>query len=144
MKDIKRLHCWGAVGFNYKSDLIFYDNGTSNGKMDQNTYRSILAEGTAGWPTGTCLEEDRDSGHGVHLNIELQQWKNESGLTFYFNYPASPDLTPIENCWLAPKEELRGRSHWNDETVKDLATRGWEQLSRKTINSWVNSMPERL
>ena len=31
-KDIKRLHAWAAVGFGSKSDLIFYDNGTSNKK----------------------------------------------------------------------------------------------------------------
>ena len=33
-KDIKWLHAWGAVGFDFKGDLIFYDNGTSNGKIE--------------------------------------------------------------------------------------------------------------
>lgn len=143
-KDVKRLHAWGAVGFGFKSDLIFYDNGTSNGKMDQKTYKSILERGTVGWPAGTCIEEDRDSGHGTHLNIDLQKWKDESSFKFYFNCAASPDLTPIENAWLSLKEWLRKSEHWTDHTVEQLARKGWAKLSQETINSWVDSMPARL
>lgn len=143
-KDVKRLHAWAAVGYNFKSDLIFYDNGTSNGKMDQKTYESILAQATVGWPAGIVLEEDRDSGHGTHLNINLQKWKDESTFKFYFNCAASPDLSPIENAWLSPKEYLRKSEHWDDKTVEELARQGWKELSQKTINSWVDSMPARL
>lgn len=33
-KDRKRKHCWAAVGYNFKSDIIFYDvPGDKNGKL---------------------------------------------------------------------------------------------------------------
>ena len=32
-KDLKRYHCWAAVGWDFKSDIIFYDAGNGNGKM---------------------------------------------------------------------------------------------------------------
>ena len=110
-KDEKRLHCWAAVGFGFKSDLYVYDSGTSNGKMDIETYMSILAKATAEWPQGVVLEEDRDSAHGTGVAYPIKAWKRESGLKFFFNCAASPGLSPIENCWLALKEQARGRSH---------------------------------
>ena len=34
-KDKRRMHCWAAVGPNFRSDIYFYDYGTPNGKMKQ-------------------------------------------------------------------------------------------------------------
>ena len=55
------------MGFGFKSKLIFYDAGNSNGKMNQKTYLAqVLEAEVATWPKGDwILEEDRDSGHGM-------------------------------------------------------------------------------
>jgi hypothetical protein len=54
--DSKRLHFWGAVGYNFKSPLIRYEVPTNqNGKMTHQVYiESILEPVVAEW----CLEED--------------------------------------------------------------------------------------
>ena len=43
-KDEKRLHTWAVIGYDYKSELYFYDNNSSNGKMDQKTYIRLLEQ----------------------------------------------------------------------------------------------------
>jgi hypothetical protein len=63
-KDQKRVHAWGAIGYNFKSKLYRYDAGNSNGKMAQQIYPTLLEQEVAFWPANAVLEEDGDSGHG--------------------------------------------------------------------------------
>lgn len=47
-KNLKRWHCWAFIGWNMKSDLIFYMvKGNSNGKMSQEMYIDILGSTAA-------------------------------------------------------------------------------------------------
>ena len=43
-KDRKRFHCWAAVGWNFKSEIYFYDSGNDNGKMTQKAYIEQILE----------------------------------------------------------------------------------------------------
>jgi hypothetical protein len=90
------------------------------------------------------LEEDGDSGHGTGSKNIIRTWKQQNGLKSYFNCAQSPDLAPIENCWQAPKQELKRYPHWDDSTTRELIQQGWEKLSQKRINTWMEEMPERL
>lgn len=67
-KDRKRIHCWAAVGYNFKSDIIFYEvPDNSNEKMTHQVYiDSILESVVKPWlerENDFVLEEDDDSGH---------------------------------------------------------------------------------
>ncbi|KAK6364298.1 hypothetical protein LTS17_012293 [Exophiala oligosperma] len=123
-KDLKRVHAWGAVGYNYKSKLYRYDVGNSNGKMTQSNYLEFLEEETASWPSHWALEEDGDSGHGKSKSNPIRTWKAQRGLKYYFNRVASPDLAPIENVWQAPKQALKKHAHWDDTTTWEVALQG--------------------
>lgn len=149
-KDRKRLHFWGAVGRDFKSDLTFYETSSPNGKMTQLVYRDrILKPVVLPWlRTGQnfVLEEDGDSGHGPAKNNNIvRRWKEEVGLKFYFNCPSSPDLSPIENCWRAPKSNLSSVAHWDDDTAARLLIDGWKNhLEQESINKSIDTMPQRL
>jgi hypothetical protein len=135
-EDQKKVHCWGAIGYDYKSELVRYSTNNSNGKMTLQVYRDdILERHVKHWPKDAILEEDGDSGHGKSGNNIVAAWKQAHGLKFYFNCTYSPDLAPIENGWQAPKAYLRMEQHWDDETVMEVATEGWEALSQATINA---------
>lgn len=152
----KRLHAWAAVGFNFKTDLLFYTiSSNSNGKMTQQGYiDKILKPVVSKWITPGArwtLEEDRDSGHGVSTSSVVEQWKNKHGmhrdrgdLRFYFNAPQSPELSIIEACWQSPKQYVRNVPHYDDETLRDLAVEGWSDCHRDYINGLVHDMPRRL
>lgn len=147
-KSRKRIHCWAAVGYNFKSDIYFYDvPGNKNGKMPHQVYiDSILEPIVRPWledKQDFVLEEDGDSGHGTSRKNPVRSWKEENGLESYFNCAQSPDLSVIENCWAIPKMYTRKYPHWDDDTLKELI-KGWAQVSQEFINSKVQEIPKRL
>ena len=150
-KDLKRLHAWAAVGYNFKSELVFYDvPGNSNGKMSLQIYKDeILEKVVKSWlkkdgSESFVLEEDGDSGHGTGKRNVVRDWKVAHHLNSYFNCSQSPDFAPIENAWSAPKQWIAQFESWDTDLLKSLATEGWERLSQERINSWVDEMPQRL
>jgi len=155
VKDQKRQHTWAAIGHNFKSDLVYYTvPGNTNGKMSHQVYiDSILEPIVKPWIQDVkrgridpfILEEDGDSGHGGgKIQNPVRRWKAENGLKHYFNVPSSPDLAPIENCWQAPKQNLRKIPHWDDDTTRAIINEGWEHVSIPFINERVSTMPQRL
>jgi hypothetical protein len=43
-EDRKRFYCWAAVGWNFKSDICFYDSGAENAEMTQGEYIEEILE----------------------------------------------------------------------------------------------------
>ncbi|KAI9858848.1 MAG: hypothetical protein M1824_004013 [Vezdaea acicularis] len=75
-KNEKQFHCWAAVGFNFKSNIHFY-NFTTN----QNVVKPWLEA-----KHNFVLEEDGDSGHGLDRGRNIvKNWKEQNGLEHYFN-----------------------------------------------------------
>ncbi|KAF2179332.1 hypothetical protein K469DRAFT_596295, partial [Zopfia rhizophila CBS 207.26] len=108
-KAFERAHFWAAIGWEFKSDLYFY-NVPSNrtGKM------SLMFKPWIDRGDGFVLEEDNDSGHGTGNSNIVRTWKQKNGLESYFNCSNSPDLSPIENCWQPPKQYLKRFPHWDE------------------------------
>lgn len=115
-KEMKKVHAWAAVGFNFKPNLTFYDiSSNNNGKMAQQAYISqILEPVVKPWLEAGhrfVLEEDGDSGHGPGKQNVVRTWKEKHKLQYYFNCYASPDLSPIENAWQPPKQYVKKFPH---------------------------------
>lgn len=143
------LSAWAAVGYGFKSELVWYDVGNSNGSMTLKTYLEQILQPVVGrWlerGDDFILEEDGASGHGYKsTNNIVAQWKQRVGLKHFRNCPNSPDLAPIENAWRAPKGQVRQHAIWNPEALKEYAELGWAGLKQKTIDDWVISLPSRL
>ena len=147
-KDRKRKHCWAAIGYNFKSDIIFYDvPGNSNGKMTHQVYiESVLDPVVKPWlerGDDFVLEEDGDSGHGTgKTRNAVKKWKEDHHLEHYFNCASSPDLSPIENFWQPAKQHVRKYPHWDDVSLKQLIRDEWERVTHEFINERVRSMPK--
>ncbi|KAK4129395.1 hypothetical protein N657DRAFT_660760 [Parathielavia appendiculata] len=105
-KDQKRLHCWAAVGYDFKSPLVWYGvPGNSNGKMAMQVYRDhILEPVVGGW-----LRE------GQSFSNIVRAWKEQNGLESFFNCAQSPNFSPIEKAWQGPKQYVKKRPCWDDE-----------------------------
>ena len=76
-KDQRRLYAWAAIGFNFKSNLHFYDvPSNTNGKLTLQVYRDCILEPVVkSWLQvgyDFILEEDNDSGHGTGQNNIVQ------------------------------------------------------------------------
>jgi hypothetical protein len=66
------------------------------------------------------LEEDKDSSKS---NI-VRMWKATHKLESYFNCHSSPNLSPIKNCWLPPKQFLKRFPRWDTFKTRELAAKG--------------------
>lgn len=89
------------------------------------------------------MEEDNDSGHGTGKKGNIvTTWKKRHNLHHFFNSSQSPDFSPIEKAWNAPKEFVKKRACWNDEQVMELAEEGWASLKQETINKWIDLIPQ--
>ncbi|KAH7394815.1 hypothetical protein BKA66DRAFT_567205 [Pyrenochaeta sp. MPI-SDFR-AT-0127] len=109
--NLKRVHAWAAIGYNFKSALTFYEIlSNTNGKMTQRAYiDQILEPVVKPWlerGDNFVLEEDGDSGHGPSKNNIARQWKDLHRLKSYFNCHPSPDLAPIKKL-LATTQAVR-------------------------------------
>ena len=149
-KDEKRFHCWAAVGYDFKSDITFYEvPGNTNGKMSlQVNIDQILELGVNPWlleKEAFMFEEDGDSGHGkAKICNFVRQWKEENNLEYFSNCASSPDLSFNENCWQLPKQHLKKFPHWDDRTTKELIVEGWDLVLQSFLNEKCQSMPKGL
>ncbi|KAI1313176.1 hypothetical protein F5Y03DRAFT_158484 [Xylaria venustula] len=143
------LSAWAAIGWNFKSQLVWYTVDNSNGAITLQAYRDqILEPVVKRWIDeghDFMLEEDGASGHGGNsANNIVVQWKWENGLKYFFNCLAPPDLAPIENSWRTSKGHLKRHSIWDDRALKETAEESWAKLPQETINKWIESVPGRL
>ena len=152
-KTKKVLHAWAAVGWNFKTPLIWYTITTNNnnGKMNQKEYiDNILEPVVLSWleqGQDFIMEEDSDSGHGpAENNNRVRRWKDEKHLNHYINAPKSPDLTVIENAFLPLKQELSNTNtgHWDEKGLVQRANEAWTRVSYDYINNQVAGMEERM
>ena len=85
-KNSKRFHVWAAIGYGFKSELIFYETSSTNGKMTSRVYKDqIINRPVKQWierGDDFILEEDQDSAHGVaDNNNEVHRAKESSDLS---------------------------------------------------------------
>ena len=150
----KGFHCWVMVGWDYKSDLVFYEiPGNSHGVLNQKVYiesilepvvRPLLERGDKQW----IMEETGDYGHGsgsTERGNAVWQWKMKNGLQFYFNAPKSPDLCILDDCWVPVQKHLARSTFADEQALLNAVKVAWkEQVSQELINSLILSMDSRL
>ncbi|KAH6995961.1 hypothetical protein BKA56DRAFT_609247 [Ilyonectria sp. MPI-CAGE-AT-0026] len=155
-RDVKKAHVWAAVGYGFKSELVFYDETTNPncmGVMTMPEYRDkVLDKVVKPWladlgPQAFILEEDADSfAHGSASKVNLaQQWKEDNGLRCYFNCGESPDLSPLDSLWPAKKQwTADAPKDWEDDTLRQMVRDAWAAIDQERVNMWVDFMPQRL
>lgn len=156
-RDVKRVHAWVAVGYGFKSEIVFYEDSLSpngSGVMTMPQYRDkILQKAVKPWlanpgPQGFVLEEDADlfaHGSGSKVNL-VQHWKEDNGLRCHFSCGESPDLSPLDSLWPARKQwELDSApADWEDETLRGVVRGVWEGFEQERVDVWVDFMQQRL
>ncbi|KAH0829898.1 hsp7-like protein [Fonsecaea monophora] len=146
-KNEKRWHIWAAVGYNFKSRLIFYETSSSNGKMTSVVYIDQVLNEVKRWIENGedfILEEDQDSAHGVGEDSSVRRYKEQIGLNYFFNASGSPDLSPIENIWRVQKQKIKQIDHFDDDSLVQAINQAWEDIPQETINRYIDSMVDRM
>lgn len=112
------VNAWGAIGYDYKSPLIFVDGTGKEGAFKQVDYLAqvlkyllpildafalvIHALGVA-----PLFMEDGNSAHGHKSTTNCcAQYRSRHGIILLPHPSTSPDMNPIENCWRWIKQAL--------------------------------------
>lgn len=145
-KDVKTVSAWVAIGYGFKSELVFYD-----GTMEMADYRDKILDGVVkGWVErgdDFVLEEDFDVfAHGGLSKVNLvQTWREKHALESRFGCSESPDLSPLDSLWPVGKTwERQEGAGWEEEELREAARKAWEGIDQDRINLWVEFMPSRL
>ena len=146
-----RVHCWGVVGVSLWEPLIWCEvksTSEKDGTLSQHAYiNNVLDPVVKKWllrGDKFVLKEDGASGHNPHTNGNIvKMWRERHGLVPFTDTPRSPDLSPMENAWRAPKAYIFEHAVWDIDAIKDCANNAWESLKDESANQWIRSMPQR-
>ncbi|RXW11524.1 hypothetical protein EST38_g14332 [Candolleomyces aberdarensis] len=91
----------------------------------------------------TYFQQD---GAPSHQSKAVSNWLRSTGIQLFPHLASSPDISPIEPLWHNLKTLIRQRRKKpnNIEELKSAVRKAWEQISIETINSHINSMPDRI
>ena len=148
--DKTRVYAWAWVGWNFKSDLVFFHElpNHKDTKMSGQLYLERVLEphvkpSIERWESFTIME-DGDSSIRSFRGMEAAKWLKDHNVPFYFNAPHSPDLSVIDDCWQSVKDEVRKAERPDEEALKAAALRGWKSVTQDFINWRAENMMERL
>jgi hypothetical protein len=161
------VNAWGAIGYGYKSPLLFLHGSGKKGAFTQRDYLSqILAPYIEGIVHAFALithllcpsmeplfMEDGNSAHGHKSTSNCcAKWRTNHGIILMPHPSTSPDMNPIEKCWRRIKQSLHRRKH-QPTTVAQMeqaVTEEWDAIPQEWINQlvlkhehWVHVLAER-
>ena len=93
-----------------------------------------------------CTRFQQD-GAPCHTGAKAEEWFFENGIEVLSWAPESPDMNPIENCWiLLKKEVIKLPAAKNREELKERIVAAWDNLAKRTdvLQSLCDSMPSRV
>jgi hypothetical protein len=146
---------WAAVGWNYKSPIVFLSGHGARGSCTKEDYveqvlKPVVAEVSEetrqfyGYPL--LFQEDGNKIHGLKGAHSLSELKDDLGIRSMENWPpSSPDFNPMEQVWRSLKQRLVRRGPWlRLENLKKALMEEWEKLSLEEIRRYIRTMPARM
>jgi transposase len=141
----KKVLIWGAIGYNFKSQLILLD-GTVNSDVYFNSIiiaSSIKQEADETFGEGNwILQQDNAPCHVSKTTRERLEVLN---IPLLLNWPPhSPDLNVIEIVWAIMKRRIEKHQPQSMFELELLIRQTWDSLSFETINKLIDSVKSRL
>jgi hypothetical protein len=139
------VNAWGAIGYGYKSLLLFLKGTGKKGTFKQVDYLAQILEPYIQGileafarkthelhPSAEPLfMEDGNSAHGHKSNTNCcQRYRTKHGIILMPHTFTSPDMNPIEKCWRWIKQALhrRKRQPTTEAEMEAAVTEEWEAI----------------
>ena len=161
------VNAWGAIGYGYKSPLIFIRGSGKIGAFTQKDYLSQVLE-THLTPileafiaithllcpvAKPLFIEDGNSAHSHKSTCNCcAQWRTKHGIILMPHLSTSPDINLIEKCWRRIKQALhrRRRQPTTVAEMEEMVLEEWARIPQDWINElvlkqeyWVHVLMER-
>lgn len=135
---------WGAIGKNFKSQLIFWEGSVKTENYVPTLVKhNFFSDANEHFGEGKWLfQQDNATPHTANDTLNKLQ---ELGINLLENWPsASPDLNIIENIWAIMKRRLAEKQVKTFQQMKQELLNVWNSISYQTINALVDSIPKRI
>ena len=141
VKHDKKINVWGCFTYAGVGDLHLV-----KGILEQKQYKQILIHHML--PSAKKLfgnqefifQQDKDPKHTAN---SITQYLSNKQINVLNWPPQSPDLNPIENLWSILDREAKDRNVSNENDLFLCLKKAWENISSKTIQNLISSMPRR-
>lgn len=134
---------WGCIAASGRGGLwIMPPNST----IKSSTYLDILKEKLPTWMAlRNCRILQQDNAP-VHSAKCVKEWLREEGYTLLEKWPgSSPDLNPIENCWVVLKKKVAKLNPTSQNDLRSKIKIVWSHyIKQEYCESLVESMPSRI
>ena len=137
----KSIMFWGGISFNKQTALYSFQERITARIYSDFLENTDFPDIKRLMPRGFIFMDDNAA---VHRARFVENMKEANGIRSLDWWPAcSADLNPIENLWSIVKEKVRKRFP-NARNLRALAIQEWNTIDFQTINSLIDSMPERI
>lgn len=142
---------WGIIGYNFKGPLVRLQVGRGKGKgMNFEKYCILLQHFLVRFIASIALQagyvpdsvEDNCAFHGSRVT---NQCRTALYIRRHPHPPQSPDLNPIEYCWLWIKQRLAhsGRIFTNADALWQEIHTLWLAIPQEYINKHIDRLHEK-
>lgn len=148
--NVPSVMVWGAVGWNFKSDLVFFPSKTVvNGvatsfRLDSKMYvRRCLSTVKKQLVEGKRIFQH--DGARSHASLHTRGYLQRSGITLLEDWPPySPEMNVIERIWKELKARVGARCPMTPEELIAVTKEEWERLPQDVINRHCALFPKQL
>lgn len=147
-QNVPNFQIWGAIGFNYKSKLVFFpktdpdDDSRNPGgfRLNASSYVRRCLSTVSGYLCSHDVLFMHD-GARCHAANSVRNYLQRKGIRYMTNFPAhSPDLNPIECVWALLDAKIAEKLTEQTDAALMAATKAaWDELDQDVINAFVMS-----
>lgn len=147
-QNVPNFQIWGAIGFNYKSKLVFFprtdpdDDSRNPGgfRLNAKSYVRRCLSTVSGYLSSHNALFMHD-GARSHTANSTKAYLQRKGIRCLLNFPAhSPDMNPIESIWALLDAKIAEKLTEQTDAALMAATKAaWEELDQGVINAYVMS-----
>lgn len=140
-----RLMVWAAIGFNFKSELVFFEQDGPNhtAAITGAKYEAVCLP-----IVKRCLKRNKRRYVFVQDNarphIRARQTLLDEGFKVALWPPYSPFLNPIEHLWALLHQRISKHYPRTDEDLEAAARAEWAAISQAEVNAFVLNFEPRL
>ena len=142
-----KLMVWGAIGLNFKSDLVRI-TGTLNAQGYQNLLENSQVFEKLNEQYGVnsyVFQQDGARPHTGAGTVEFLRKKGVLTLPKSLQWPAmSPDMNVIENIWAILKSSMQYDAITDEESLYNEAVRVWNAVTIETVNAMIQDFQPRI
>ena len=136
-----RWHCWAMVGWNFKSNLFFYE--VRDGQVNDPDYPEILRRmilPIVDENPSIFLLEDPEAQFESNTTVDVATFKQSHNIKSAFNAARCPDLSPVEGLWRLIQHRLKVEAWFDELTLRDAVVREWERLTINEVNEEISAV----